>query len=281
MMTSSEVIRELKKRLNAGEPLNAILDDLSSQGISNEELHTIVENIINEDHINHAAARDRIVLFRDILSSTTFYVILFILAVIITTVIYFQFRNQILEKRWLTVNESEIFDPIQLSYSQPQPIVQVFDDAQYQLTPVAKYKVGALVASRQYYNDEGKFAPMDFLLIWGDLASPENKEYLQYSQSNRHGYWRSRSDAPFSESYRNSHIANTHMVPANNNILTGLKNVKPPQVVFMEGYLVNVEGRIGKGSMFWKTSLTRSDSYNGACEIFYVNQLRLGNDTYE
>ena len=42
----------------------------------------------------------------------------------------------------------------------------------------------------------------------------------------------------------------------------------------MEGYLVYIEAATPKGKTFtWNSSLSREDSGDGACEIFYVTKL--------
>ncbi len=58
--------------------------------------------------------------------------------------------------------------------------------------------------------------------------------------------------------------------------------VKKSDLVRIEGFLVNVTGVDAKNRVInWKTSTTREDTGNGACEIIYVSKLRLNNNIYE
>ena len=80
-----------------------------------------------------------------------------------------------------------------------------------------------------------------------------------------------------------NHSANNHIIAATNNVLEGVKN-KKNDIVYMEGYLVNVfgKGKDNEGIITWDTSLSRDDnSYEGGCEVFYVKKLLIGSKTYE
>jgi hypothetical protein len=48
----------------------------------------------------------------------------------------------------------------------------------------------------------------------------------------------------------------------------------------MEGLLVGVEGGRGSETQLVRTSLTRTDSGAGACEILYVQRLVVGQREY-
>jgi hypothetical protein len=49
----------------------------------------------------------------------------------------------------------------------------------------------------------------------------------------------------------------------------------------MEGYLVNINGMVGNGTVRWNSSLTRNDTGDGACEVFYVKRAVLDGKVYE
>jgi len=61
-----------------------------------------------------------------------------------------------------------------------------------------------------------------------------------------------------------------HMIPADDRIEKMLKSVRPGEVVKLSGYLVQVNASDG---WHWKSSLTREDTGNGACEVVYVKEL--------
>jgi hypothetical protein len=61
-----------------------------------------------------------------------------------------------------------------------------------------------------------------------------------------------------------------HMIPANDDIERRLKSVRAGNLVRIRGYLVEVTGKDG---FRWKSSLSRSDTGAGACELVWVESL--------
>jgi hypothetical protein len=49
-----------------------------------------------------------------------------------------------------------------------------------------------------------------------------------------------------------------------------LAGVKPGNIVRLRGQLVSV---LGPDNFTWSSSLTRTDTGNGACELFYVESI--------
>jgi hypothetical protein len=108
---------------------------------------------------------------------------------------------------------------------------------------------------------------MDFALGWGPMSDNTVTKQLNISQDNRwyHYSWK---DAPLIDPaiiVRNS--ANTHVVPADNNIKSSLFKVRRGEIVLLKGYLINVKHPDG-GS--WRSSLTREDSGANSCELMWV-----------
>ena len=68
------------------------------------------------------------------------------------------------------------------------------------------------------------------------------------------------------------HAANMHVIPANARRAARLEAAKPGNVVTMHGRLVDVRGADG---FTWKTSLRRDDSGEGACELFWADEIEL------
>ena len=67
-----------------------------------------------------------------------------------------------------------------------------------------------------------------------------------------------------------SHTANMHMIPAGDEIASGLTSLRPGHIVRLKGYLIEVRSPEG---WHWRSSLTRTDTGRGACEIVYVESL--------
>jgi hypothetical protein len=78
-----------------------------------------------------------------------------------------------------------------------------------------------------------------------------------------------------------AHSANIHIMPATDNLGNALRTIGKNDIIYMEGYLVDIEadGYGQEGNI--RTSLTREDSGKGACEILYVTRLVVGERFYE
>ena len=61
-----------------------------------------------------------------------------------------------------------------------------------------------------------------------------------------------------------------HMIPADGNVERTLESVRPGQVVNFNGYLVEAKSSDG---WHWRSSLSRNDTGNGACELVYVKSI--------
>jgi hypothetical protein len=64
--------------------------------------------------------------------------------------------------------------------------------------------------------------------------------------------------------------ANMHMIPADAEIESRLKFIRPGNMVHLKGILVEV---VSKEGWRWKRSLTRNDTGGGACELILVESL--------
>jgi hypothetical protein len=61
-----------------------------------------------------------------------------------------------------------------------------------------------------------------------------------------------------------------HLIPATSDVREQLEDVRAGHIVHLRGYLVRVDGPNG---YVWRSSLTRDDTGNGACELFYVEEV--------
>lgn len=141
----------------------------------------------------------------------------------------------------------------------------------YNLTPLAAFSVTARVLSSKNYHmgREADLAPVDLALGWGPMSDEAVLDKIDISQGNRFYYWH--VDAfPIPRKDIETHSANMHMIPADDSIEERLKSVRVGQVVQFEGYLV--EARSDDGWR-WKSSLTRSDTGYGACEVVLVKKI--------
>jgi len=149
--------------------------------------------------------------------------------------------------------------------------------------PQAKYRIYAMVMSKTRYiwGWDGDTVPYDLALAWNELMLPENQKGITYTQSNRWYYYQFDSSFPLEQSYVNTHSANHHIIPANKTVFNAIDRVRIKEKIYIEGYLVNIKGKVDGKDVWRNTSLTRNDTGDGACEVFYVKRVVLDGKIYE
>jgi hypothetical protein len=164
---------------------------------------------------------------------------------------------------------------------QSDPAREPFDESRgrrtFRLTPRASYDVAARVGATERYRSgaAGALLPWDFVLTWGAVTKEPAWSHVSYLQTGRFYNWR--CDDSLDPSYVASHTANTHLIPATGRIASALAHVRRGDVVRLEGDLVDVTGPDG---FVWKTSLSRTDTGDGACETLYVRAVTIGTRRY-
>ncbi|SFS08975.1 hypothetical protein SAMN05216570_2490 [Dyella sp. OK004] len=139
------------------------------------------------------------------------------------------------------------------------------------LTTRARYELTARVLSREDYgHDAGaSLAPVDLALGWGRMSDSAVLASISISQSNRFYYWHVRV-FPIPQRDIETSSANTHVIPADEQVRRSLEQIRPGQLVHMEGFLVDASRPDG---WQWRTSMTREDTGSGACELMYVESI--------
>jgi hypothetical protein len=138
----------------------------------------------------------------------------------------------------------------------------------YSLKPLAKFSLSARVLSRADYSwdTESKLAPVDLALGWGRMSDSAVLDKIDVSQSGRFYYWRVR-EFPIPEREIIESSANMHLIPADKTVQHDIERARSGDVISFDGYLVEADGPNGYR---WSSSLTRSDSGAGACELVWV-----------
>ncbi len=143
----------------------------------------------------------------------------------------------------------------------------------FTIEPVADFVVTARVLGRKHYSSdtEAKLSPVDLALGWGRMSDESILKSISISQRGRFYFWKTpRFPIPRDEIENCS--ANMHMIPRDDEVEAALKAVERGQVVTVEGMLVNVYRKDG---WRWLSSTKRSDTGHGACEVVYVNAVRV------
>lgn len=165
------------------------------------------------------------------------------------------------------------------------PIVWQRGNFTWTLIPRARYQIAARVLGNKAYNRDWQspVAPLDLALAWGELGDPDVDEWLEWYQDSRwyHYYWK--GDSPYTGNAIVTQSANTHIIPATEELATILGQVGVNNRILLEGFLVDVEVRNEANGPLLRhanTSLVRTDSGEFSCEILYVEQLTIGGKEY-
>jgi hypothetical protein len=157
-----------------------------------------------------------------------------------------------------------------------QPLQQSTSNADialngYNITPLQSFEIEARVLSAEHYSfgREADLVPVDLALGWGKMSDEAVLKDIKITQSNRFYYWHV-DTFPIDRREIETNSANMHMIPANSQIEKTLKAIKIGQKVKLSGYLVEAKAKDG---WHWKSSLTREDTGQGACELVYVKEI--------
>jgi hypothetical protein len=159
-----------------------------------------------------------------------------------------------------------------------EPVQQILESAavvergEFRLRPRAEFDATVRILHREDYSlgTLASLVPTDFAVGWGRMSDSAVLEGIEISQANRFYFWRTAS-WPIEREEIESHSANWHVIPENDAVRQVLGRLRKGSLVELRGRLVDIEGK--EGGM--TTSLTRSDTGPGACEILLASSARL------
>ncbi len=159
-------------------------------------------------------------------------------------------------------------EPIQTDI--PPKALPSVDD--WKIEAVAAYDITSrILHTKRYFSGPGSdVVPIDVAVGWGKMSDQAVLDQLSISQSNRFYFYHWWGNPPIPQQEMVCHSANMHLISADSSVASAIRGLYSGEVVKMRGYLVNAT--MPNGGV-WKTSLSRADSGNGACELFYVQQV--------
>jgi hypothetical protein len=177
-------------------------------------------------------------------------------------------------------------EPLQEPYTDGKKYIKAIKDGSVTISPVATYRIAGVVMSKRKYSHGwgAEVAPFDIAMVWGMLTYPHVQKQLAIKHDSTRMAWIriKGNEPPVDMDYAMSHGSNNHIIPSTPAIYKAIdKQVEKHDKIILEGYLVNVEGRSGDQRISMKTSLSRTDTDRGACEIIYVTRLQSGEKIYE
>ncbi len=163
-------------------------------------------------------------------------------------------------------------NPVQVNIQKSEITYVSTEGTNIPIVLLADYAVEGVIKSKLKYSDyPSRVAQYDVAIAWGNLNEKEIDKHIRYSQSGRWYYYNFDRDVSVSLSYIAEHSANVHLISKDQLVLKKIENLNKNDHIKLKGYLVNVKFDNG----IWSSSLTRTDTGNGACEIMYVTDVEV------
>src|SRR5262245_39732813 len=171
-------------------------------------------------------------------------------------------------------------EPAQTATDQPA-FTTVIDGYTYAITPRAAYDIAGLVVSHHRGNawfnmyhaaDPGNVE--DVCVVWGEVIANGSYRRVSFSSGEFTCYysWSGVLTRPFNP----EKMSNNHVIPADNTIARRVRAIRAGDQIRMRGLLVDYAVSSGGRDVFTRrTSLTRKDTGNGACEILYATEMEV------
>ena len=193
-------------------------------------------------------------------------------------VLYAQSRKGELPSPKLIV-EAMRRDPIQADISTPKFILS-HRGSSYDIYPKARYSINGVVVTHNniagiadIYHTSKSVDVKDLCLVWGDnLFSGIYKKVSYWSEP-----WTCNfmfKDPNVGDGFDKEQLSNNHLLPKNEAIAAKINSIHVADQVSIKGMLINY-CPMDAPEMMRKTSLTRDDTGNGACEVLYVEEIEV------
>ena len=187
------------------------------------------------------------------------------LAIALASVAYWYFHRPI------------TYPPGVLIASEPEQVdvagsVKPIDYRAFHLRPLAHFTIDARVLHRKIYRYDRPAAlvPVDLALGWGPMSDQHVLDQLKISQSMRFYWYEYQRQPPIPKDQIISHSTNIHVIPSTTEIASRCKSLRTGSLVHLSGELVEATG---PGIGTWRSSLSRTDTGNGACELMWVEKM--------
>lgn len=207
-------------------------------------------------------------------SKVAFKILLFLLAVFALS--WWQLKRV---PNAITALPSLFKEPIQ-SNTQKSKFSLSLKNHTYLIEPVQEYEIWGLVVSDHNSNAWWDFSheswndfinTKDICVIWGTNLTNPYFSKLNFS----HGAWTCYVETKDSLAWQNfklTQISNNHLIPADYSIQKQISQAQIGDQIRIKGQLVNYNV---DGGPFRKSSLIRTDTNNGACEIIYAEEFEI------
>jgi hypothetical protein len=177
-------------------------------------------------------------------------------------------------------------EPQQVKIVQTAPIEFTRNNYRFTVTPLYRYSISGLVVSKFDYGKipltrSDQAFPVDFCLIWGSNAANKvhQKKTIRFSQDCR---WCQVEWSRTVEGFSMHKLSNNHLLVDNDLLEKKVRSILRGDQVQINGLLVSLKAvNISKSDTFnpvhasWISSVTREDVGAGACEVIYVQDVKI------
>lgn len=142
------------------------------------------------------------------------------------------------------------------------------------IIPRAEYALEAYALITDRPQDEwSDLSPVDVTFGWGPMSTRALVTPLRFHLARRYVSVRWGADFPVGSRQVMESLSNHHLIPSTPEINKELQAIRAGDRVRLHGVLVNAEAA-GRRPM--RTSLSRTDKGSGACEVVFVEAVRIG-----
>jgi hypothetical protein len=169
-------------------------------------------------------------------------------------------------------------EPFQEATDQPPFAVSIAGHT-YTLTPRASYDISGLVVSQHrgaaftnIYHEADPGNIKDVCVVWGEAITNGSYRSVRFRSEEFTCYysWSGVITPPFNPAT----MSNNHLIPATPEVAAQIGAIHVGDQIRMTGLLVDYTvSKDGREVLSRRTSLTRKDAGNGACEILYTTSL--------
>lgn len=153
----------------------------------------------------------------------------------------------------------------------------------YTVNPKFEYFLGGLVVSQHHsdsfvdlYHEKTRdmFNIKDVCLIWGQNLATNRFHNIKFKNGDFSCNYRTFNDEAF-RNFDNTKFSNNHLVTNDETVRKQLKQISVGDQIQIKGYLVDYERADGYKR---NSSTTRTDTGNGACEVIFVEEVKIIKD---
>lgn len=142
----------------------------------------------------------------------------------------------------------------------------------YRMRALANFDITARLLSRKFYHSDemSDLAPIDFAVGWGPMSDQAILDRISVWQTGRFFFWKYQNPPPIGRDEIICHAANMHLIPSTPKVEAQLKQVQTGDLFRLRGSLVEA---IKPGINPIRSSLIRTDTGKGACEVVWVESV--------